>query len=249
MPQDKLILDIRYFESDVPNVDNTHPDEVGEILTLSKSSALVGARIARKLRELGFKTGEFHHVYINFTTVLPDGDIAFSTSPVDKGHPWYRFIDMGVNRKTVNSMSSNQQMKWLETATLKVTSFLAGQNKQQLALVENVRELLKTHGKDLPILHKTKETTKDFVTIFYRIASKIDQSTAWVEYINKKTGERRRGCFAKLELYEDIYFLVSGISVSKGIIILKPRSSATAALYCQRYETPITIDIQDLPLA
>jgi hypothetical protein len=77
VPKEKLLLDIRYHESDRENVAGTSlPSELGRIFHFPGSIHPMGARIARKLREFGFVAGEFDHLYVNFTTVLPAGQYA-----------------------------------------------------------------------------------------------------------------------------------------------------------------------------
>ncbi len=250
MRNDKLILDIRYFESDTPNVDGFHPADLGKLLTLPrKSSALTGARIARKLRELGFTTGVFDHVYINFSTAAASGEVSFANRSEDRYHAWYRYVDVGVKKMQINRFSTKRKQAWLEAVTLQVMTFLAGKSKEQLAIVDEVCKQLTIHGDALPIVHKIKETKTYSVIVSYQIAPEMKQSTAWVEYVDRKTGQRRLGCFAKLEFYEDIFFLVSSVVVARGTIVFKPRSSFKADLYNKRYKVPITIDIDDLPIA
>jgi hypothetical protein len=62
----------------------------------------------------------------------------------------------------------------------------------------------------------------------------------------KSSGLKRVGCFAKLQFYEDILFLVSGISISKRFRKLTPRPSYKARLYNQRYKIPIEVDVKSL---
>ena len=231
MPNNELILDIRYYESDVPNTEGTDPVDVGKLLKLPKFSDLAGARIARKLRELGFITGDFNHVYINFTTVLPPDEISYANRSVDRYHPWYRYVDVGVNPAKINKLSATKKQQWLNSITLQVAEFLAAKKAKQKAIVKEVREQLAIHGDAMPIVHKTKETKTYSVTVSYQIAPKIKESTAWVDYVDQKSGEHRRGCFAKLEFYEDILFLVSSISVKGGTIVFKPRASFKESRY------------------
>src|SRR5262245_30252498 len=136
MPSDKRILDIRYFESDVPNVDGADPDYVGKHLSLPKFCDLVGARIARKLREFGFTTGKFNHVYINFSSAVRPEEISFAPRSGDRYHPSYRFVDVGVEAAQINKLSAKKKRAWLESVTLQVASFLAGKSKQQHARID-----------------------------------------------------------------------------------------------------------------
>lgn len=109
MVKNKLILDIRYFESDVPNVDGMSPQYVGRIFQLPVGFVMTGARIARKLREFGFTTGgAFDHLYINFSTAVPESTMAFAERNM-RTLPWIRYLDFGANPKAVNKLSERKK--------------------------------------------------------------------------------------------------------------------------------------------
>ncbi|MDN3649550.1 hypothetical protein QWZ13_11550 [Reinekea marina] len=72
MTKEKNILDIRYYSED----DESTSGQYVSIFKIGKEASALGARIARKLRGLGFSTGEFDHVYINFTESIPNSEVA-----------------------------------------------------------------------------------------------------------------------------------------------------------------------------
>jgi len=85
MPKERLLLDIRYYESAVDNVAGTSlPSELGQIFHLPLSIHPMGARIARKLREFGFTASKFDHLHLNFTTVLPAGQCRYSPREIEE---------------------------------------------------------------------------------------------------------------------------------------------------------------------
>lgn len=88
----KLISDIRLYMSRTPNTDGQpHPEAFG-----NKAMTVTARRIALKLRELGFSLGDFDHLYLNFTTCLPEGNVQLAQR-TDREHKWYRYVDVGVN--------------------------------------------------------------------------------------------------------------------------------------------------------
>lgn len=65
--KDKIIKDIRYSESEILNIEgNSHPSNFGKIYIGVLDVVAIGQRIARKLNELKFVSGEFDHIDINF---------------------------------------------------------------------------------------------------------------------------------------------------------------------------------------
>lgn len=249
MSRGKRIADIRYFESDQPNTDGMFPDDVGKLLELPKLCALIGARIARKARELGFCTGgEFDHVYINFTTTVAPDSIQFSAKSVDRNTQWLRFVDVGVNPAKVNKLSEIKQEAWLEATTLKVLRFLSEKRQADSQVIDSLSKLLKHHGSSLPILHKVKVTKSYRIVVTYLIAPEISKSTAWVEYTDLKSNISRHGPFITLKFYEDLFFLVADATVQNGNVVFKPRSSFKANLYNKRYKVPIQVPLEKLPI-
>jgi hypothetical protein len=72
-----LIRDIRLFESNIPNVDgNSIPSYIGKLYSYDDIDALdVIQRLLFLLRSRGFEFPEFHHLYVNFTSCLPHGEL------------------------------------------------------------------------------------------------------------------------------------------------------------------------------
>ena len=83
----------------------------------------------------------------------------------------------------------------------------------------------------------------------YQIRPNGHQSVGLIEYHDKKSGQRLKSEFVKLKHYEDMFALVGSISVSRGVIRLKPRPSFKASLYTEAYQVPIEIPIAELNAA
>jgi hypothetical protein len=232
MAKEKKILDIRYF-SDDESVDSKY----FSIFEISKEASVLGAIIARKLREFGFITGDFDHVYINFTDSLTGSEVALSNKHCEK---WFKYFDVGINRNEVNKLSDSDRLQFIEEKTYQVLELI---NRTQTMLIENVRIEVASNGSELEILHKHKETKAYDVKLTYQIKPNgLENSVAIIYYLDKKTG---KDFTSKIELkfYEDILFLASNVTVSKGLITLKPRTSFKAEIYNKKYDVPITIQI------
>jgi hypothetical protein len=244
MPTERLFLDIRYYESAPENIFSTAlPGHVGRIFSFPKSIHPLGARIARKLREYGFVAGAFDHLYVNFTTVLPEGQCRYSPREVEER---IKYIDFGLVPEKTNRLSETEKETLVCRSTFDILQFVSGERPAQLALVDRVTADIEEKGSKLEIVHKTKETAAYAIKVTYQIRPNGKQSVALIEYHDKESGQRFKTEFVKLNNYADVFALVGSISVWHGIISLKPRQSFKASLYTQSYRVPIEISIADL---
>jgi hypothetical protein len=241
VPKERLLLDIRYYESDRENVAGTSlPNELGRIFRFPGSIHPMGARVARKLREFGFVAGEFDHLYVNFTTVLPAGQYGYSPRQVEER---IKYVDFGLSAETTEMLSETQKESLVHDATFNILRFVTGNRPAQLKLVDRVCAEVEEKGSELEILHKAKEAATYSVTVTYKIRPNGNQSIGLIEYRDKLSGLGFKSEFIKLMDYEDIFALVGSISVLGGHICLRPRKSFKASLYTKRYEVPIEIPI------
>ena len=239
----KLIVDIRYYESDHENVNfASTPGDFGRLYPFPRSISFLGQRIARKLREYGYVTGTFDHLYVNFTTVLKEHEIRLSPRMPEK---WLRYIDYGLDPATVLKMTESQRESFAAECTFRVLKFL-GEDATQQQLVERLRRELEASGSELEILHQTKETATYRVVVTYQIRPRGEQSVAWIEYHDKRRNLRGKKRFIALQFYEDVFPLVGNISVAGGTICVTPRKSFKASLDTTRYRVPFVIPISDL---
>jgi len=248
--KERLILDIRFFESDKPNRDGTSlPSGIGCLIPFPSSIHVIGDRIARKLRENGLYIGTFDHVYINLTTAIKEKQISFSPRTMDKEDSRFRYIDYGVDINHLKEMNEKEIENFVNTVSFDVLRFIVGSDTEKLFKIQHVKELVEKYGEDLKIHHKIKKTKNYSVKVLYKIAPYKKSSTGWIEYSDLKTGAVLQGCFVELEFYEDIYFLVSSIAIKDEKIIFKPRSSFKADLYNSRYDIPLSVGLDSLERA
>jgi hypothetical protein len=241
MPKERLLLDIRYYESAHENVAGTSlPSELGQIFHLPLSIHPLGARIARKLREFGFVAGVFDHLYLNFTTVLPAGVCRYSPRQIEER---IKYVDFGLSADTTNAHSETEKESLVRDATVNVLRFVSANRHAQLGLLDRILAEVEEKGSELEILHKAKEAANYSVTVSYKIRPRGEQSIGLIEYHDKLSGSGFKSEFIKLKDYEDIFALVGSISVSNGFIRLRPRRSFKASLYTQHYDVPIEIPI------
>jgi len=112
--------------------------------------------------------------------------------------------------------------------------------------VEQVGEQVLTQGTELEILVKHKETKSYTVRVTYQIFPLGCQSVAHVEYTDKKTGRQGKTVLTHLNELWDIWFLVSSVSVSKGVIRVAPRDSFQASMYTGGYPVPLELPVEQV---
>ena len=240
----KVIRDIRFYESDQPNVAGlSMPGKLGRIFEFAVDITAVGQRIARKLRECGFVTGPFDHVYVNFTPLLPDHAVRWSDRKVE---PWLRYVDYGLSPAVVGALPAGARAALVADATFRVLEALVARDADLVAKLAIVRNELAERGSEIEILLLTKKTSRHRITISYQIRPNDRDSVGWIEYEDLLTKERAKAPFVRLFFYEDIYPLVSAVVVSGDTITLKPRTSFKAGLYNEHYATPIEVSIATL---
>ena len=163
----KLISDIRIYQSDVENADgNPLPVSVA-----NRSLGLAAQRIAMKLREAGFSLGEFTHLYLNFTTCLPEGAIQPAKRTADRYHPWYRYYDVGICRRAFERLSHTDatvtevtEMVFDRIRQALVTYFAT--EEQPAGVIELAVEEALSKGAEMRMRFKEKKTAKATAVLY-----------------------------------------------------------------------------------
>lgn len=199
----------------------------------------------KKLREKEFLTGDFDHVYIVMSPLLAESSIEVSERRPEK---WMKYVYAGVSVDPFNSKSTQEKEEYILTLMSDLLKSIALNDEQEM-LVDDVYRLLRGSGSELEIIHIVKETSKYKVAISYQIRPLDQASKGLIEFHDRISGLIRKGVFIDLKHYEDIYALVASIAVSNGAVQLKPRTSLSASYRTKAYETPITIAIDEIPLA
>ncbi|WP_219836964.1 hypothetical protein [Paenibacillus sp. R14(2021)] len=236
-----IIRDIRLFEE---KTRSSFPSYIGEIYSIDKSIHFLSDRYSRKLRELDFVTKDFHHLYIVLTPYLAEGAIEESANRPEK---WMKFYYIGVSLELFNLQSKeDKENNIIEIITNVLKSIAISED--QICIVDKVFKKLVKLRSNLEIIHLTKDTKKYTITISYQIRPENKISRAFIECFDKKTGITRKSNLIQLKSYEDIFYLVSSITESNGFINLKPRNSELANFHIKSYETPMKINIDQMPI-
>ena len=217
----RIIKDIRYYESNIPNIDgNSMPHNLGQSFKPTSDTNYIGQRIARKLNELKFSYGEFDHIYINLTTALPENDLVISNRNIDKR---IKYIDFGLSTTNYNSLLDADKNELLKSITFRILKHISLADNLNMKLIDEVEFLIAKLDTEIQINYKTKETSNYKVDISYQINPINSSTRAIVTYLDKKNNYSRKG-FIPIQFYDDIYSLVDTITLKGNDLILNPKN-------------------------
>lgn len=82
--RERVIKDIRFYKIKQKDFTGDFNGIIGNVYHITEDTNSIGQRIARKLNELQFISGEFDHIYINFTGNIKHGELVESEKFLDK---------------------------------------------------------------------------------------------------------------------------------------------------------------------
>lgn len=215
----KVISDIRLYKS----------AEVDKYSGFTNKSLNVKLhRVVMKLREQGFSLGEFDHLYLNFTTTIPDGKVELSDK-IDRYHPWFRYCNVGVNQNDYNKLENNDFVY----ERIKFTLLKLFDSQKDIEIIENsFSEAQK--GSEMLMLFKVKKSAKGIAKIYLRLLVNGNYFPLLsVIDINGKE-------IFKADLPETIDLNIIGeLNLSSKNVTVKPRKNAFS-----KHLQPISFDIK-----
>lgn len=207
----KRIQDIRVYKSDVENADgNALPHEFA-----SKALNVVIHRIVMKLREANVTLGDFDHLYLNFTTCLPEGVIRPAARSVDRYHSWYRYYDIGVARDAHDGVV-------LQGVRESLVGHFGAYNDVQT--IERCMDAALQEAEAMTVLHKEKKSAKAAARIYLRY---LDNGMYWPLLRVYDANGAEIFC-ADLPQMRDLLAL-GDLQVSSKKVTIKPRKSSLTA--------------------
>jgi hypothetical protein len=219
---ERIIKDIRYCEIKPKDFTGDFNGIIGNVYHVTEDTNSIGQRIARKLNELKFISGEFDHIYINFTENLKFGNLVESEKILDKR---IKYVDYGIKPKSL--------------------TLLYEKDKEKIEKIIEVDNLLNKFETEIEIAYKTKETNSYKIEIGYIINPKKTLSKIVVKYFDKKT-ETHYVTTKDLSFYEDLFYLVDRIEVKNGKLIFTHKKTSLGEIATAKYERPIEIEITEM---
>lgn len=240
---EKSLVDIRYYASDSPNeTGRSLPSSCSRFFEFPKLLHYWGARIATILGASGLSLGEFDHLYINYTSAIPEGSIVFSEGTPEK---WLRYIDYGVDFEKLKLLNESETEQFVIRSTFECLEHLCNSSIEKTKLIKSASNEVESCGSEVELPVKAKNTKSYSVQVSYKLRPNGEASYGLVKYLNHKTGATFSKRFVDLKGPSDIFPLVGTISVKDEKILIKPRPSFKASLYTNSYQVPMEIDINE----
>jgi hypothetical protein len=237
---ENLIRDIRYYASRIENVDgNSMPGELNDVYNFSNIDTVsIGQRIAKKLKEQLFYSGIYHHIYINFTTLIDDNVFQISSR---KPEAWIQYINVGLSISMLDSCTDSEKEDLVYKATFKALYYLYKNSQDKMDIIKNIEKQVISEKSELVIKYLEKRTKKYLIVIDYKIKPNKQKSCFHISY--KDNNGKECEYFYDLLFYEDIFYLIDSVVVKNENIELIPKKSYTASLCIEKYSNPIQFKI------
>ena len=235
----KRIKDIRLFESDYENIDGTpFPPHFGTMIfiiddKLKSTIARVCCQFTLKLRETNFQFPGFDHLYINFTTKIGHGEVKKTSRSKDKYHPWFQFIDCGMNMEIFSKQEDAEKIDNLikHISLCLKTMAIDDESKED---VDNAVKCITNFGENLEISYRKVEDKGYLINVVLKIRNDFSIETFLV--ITGK--DYYKNISLDINDLMQLSEALGKISVNRKQVIIKPKKNS----YLENLKE-ITIDL------
>jgi hypothetical protein len=239
----RVIKDIRYFETKPEDYHGKFDGIIGNIYQNSPDTKYIGQRIARKLNEFGFISGEFDHVYINLSPNIKDNEINVSNVFLDKR---IKSFDYGITISEFNNLTEHEKDTKIKEITFKVLNWIYKSDNLKTQLISDVQNLMDKYNRSLTIKYKTKETNLYRIDLNFQIRPNNDTSKLITVFTNKKENNTQQEILDILD-YEDLYSLIEKVTLKDGLVVFQPKKNYHAELVAGKYKKPpLKIDFKNI---
>ena len=129
---ERIIKDIRFYEIKPKDFIGDFDGSIGNVYHITEDTNSIGQRIARKLNEYKFISGEFDHIYINFTENIKLGKLIESEKFLDKR---IKYVDYGIEPKSFNSLKKKKKNQLVKDITFKSLILLYEKDEEKIVSV------------------------------------------------------------------------------------------------------------------
>jgi hypothetical protein len=226
-----LIRDIRCYLDDVLADQPAFYAELGKIVQ----------RYWGKLRELGFRTPGYHHVYLTLCQNSRHGN-----TKITPFFEWCANIKVGISPLLVNPLPEREKHDFLVTFVAGSLKALCDRDGLDFSKVQKAENLLLEHRTELECVHLLKETTRYRVLISFQLYPNGGPSIAFLEYTDKIANRTGRSFLTELVSYGDLYWIAQSVTVKNGLVQIKPRTSCKARFWSEPYKVPYEFRVADM---
>ena len=239
---DRIIKDIRFYETKPKDFVGNFNGIIGNVYQITEDTNSIGQRIARKLNEFEFISGEFDHIYINFIGQIEINKVIESYKTFDKR---IKYFDYEIEPTKFNLLNESEKDFIVKEITFKILKRICENNNEKIEKLIKVENLITKFETEMEIAYKIKETNSYKIEISYMIEPKKKLSKVVVRFLNKK--ENTKNMTTKdLFFYEDIFYLIDKIDFKNNRIIFNSKKSNIGQLATKKYKTPTEIEINEM---
>ena len=170
----KLIKDIRLMESNEPN-ENGHgtPYYIRKIYRYDHLECMeIKERVVFYLRSLGMGFADFDHLFINFTPLIPHGEVRKNYRPEIREFSWFRYVDVGCDPELFNSWEMPEKTAFiLNTVRGALVLMVEEEHRETVAAAF---DYVLEQGEKLELPYKHKESENYTVDVHFRITDDLD---------------------------------------------------------------------------
>ncbi len=227
----KLISDLRFFESTKENTDGYFPGYIGKIYLIDeKKLNTVKERFVLKLREKGLCLPDFDHVYINMTPCIESGKISAANRSIDKYHSFYRFMDAGLTEKEFNNLEENEKITGLITIASEAITALNSFSEEEKATIRSCADEILSLGENTEIIYKYKKNEKNCLQVCVKLLD-TGMYSPFIRIFDNGKNLIREEVYGKLMKQDEFIFQFAAISLGKNSATIKPKKNAIAEHY------------------
>uniref|UniRef100_UPI0040499B7A hypothetical protein n=1 Tax=Flavobacterium sp. TaxID=239 RepID=UPI0040499B7A len=239
---DRIIKDIRFYETKPKDFVGDFNGIIGNVYKITEDTNSIGKRIARKLNEFEFISGEFDHIYINFTEISEIGKIVENEKTLDKRIKNYYY---GIKPEKFNSLKELEKDLLVKEIAFKTLKHIYENNNEKIEKIIEVENLVNKFETEIEIAHKIKETNSYKIEICYMIKPKNSLSKIVIKYFDKKK-QTQNFTTKDLYFYEDIFYLIDKIDFKNNKITLIPKKTSISEIATAKYRKPIEIELNEM---
>ncbi len=229
--KNRILKEIRYFEDKPDNYQGEFDGMIGSIYQGTTDMKFIGQRIARKLNEFEFISGEFDHIYLQLTADLKIGDFFESDEFLDNR---IKIYNCGVNPVDFNKSTDAEKDLLIIHFTFSVLKLIYKDEFDKILAIEEVKRLIEIDRKELTINYKSKETNKFRIDLNYQIRPVNDKSLLIIDFYNKENDTKVNKILEILD-YEDLYSLIDNFKLETGFLKFIPKKSWRAEIVNKKY--------------
>lgn len=186
-----------------------------------------------KLREQEFVLGDFHHLYLNFTTCVENGIFQAARRSVDKYYPWFRYYDVGIDNETFGKLDDPSCGGLILDLTKQALLKCFADNSVSEQKIEIAFDEALSKGENMLMRFKVKQGAKYKAVISLRYLESTEYSPLLCVYDADETEILRKN----LPLTSDLSS-IGEIQLSSKRVTVKPRGNCFA-----KDLTPISFDL------